>query len=181
MHDNQSQTHWAYIAGIMDADGCFMITRHKRKTQRKDYPHTVDQWSWTYLPAVKVCMIEPEAVTFLNKEMGYGTLTINGTRPSRPNSKPIYSWGIRNRTELPIFLENVIPFLRVKKDRAEFLLHYCKTAVSRDKRSRYFGLSKDELIYREESYQKMREFNGKKVGAETKFQGRESACDSPTL
>jgi hypothetical protein len=169
MQDNQRQAHWAYIAGLMDADGAFMLTRHKRKTQRGDYAHKVDNWSWTYMPSVKVCQVEPEAVFFLRDEMGLGTITINGTRPSRPNSRPIYQWGIRRRKQVHEFLEAVIPFLKIKKNRAEFLLEYCRTAINIDDRhSRYFGLDKDELIYREESYQKMRELNGKKAAATTK-------------
>jgi hypothetical protein len=179
MQDNQIQAHWAYIAGIMDADGCFMITRHKRKTQRKDYPHKVDNWSWTYMAAVKICMVESEAIDLVHGELGFGTVSLNGVRPSRPNSRPIYQWGLRNRKSIVPFLENVIPYLRVKKDRAKFLLNYCKTAANIDDRgSRYFGLSKDELVYREESYQKMREFNGKQAVATTKSEKRESACDS---
>ena len=179
MQDNQRQAHWAYIAGIMDADGCFMITRHKRKTQRKDYPHTVDHWSWTYMASVKICMVEPEAIDLLHKELKLGTMRLDGVRKSRPNSKPIYQWGIRNRKQIVPFLENVIPYLRVKKARAEFLLNYCFTAKHLDDRkSRYFGLDKNELIYREESYQKMREFNGKNAAATTKSHGHESASDS---
>jgi len=179
MEDNQNQAHWAYIAGIMDADGCFMITRHKRKTQRKDYPHQVEGWSWTYLPSAKICMVEPDAINLLHDKLHFGTISLNGVRPSRPNSKPIYQWGIRNRNEILRFLECVIPYLRVKKERAEFLLNYCKTAKNIDDRgSRYFGLEKEELVYREESYQKMRQFNGKKADATTKPQGPEKACDS---
>lgn len=179
MKDNQNQAHWAYIAGIMDADGCFMITRHKRKTQRKDYPHKVDNWSWTYLPSVKICMVEPEAIDLLYKNYGLGTLTLNGARPTRPNSRPIYQWGIRNRKQIIPFLEKILPYLRVKKERAQFLLDYCNTAKNIDDRcSRYFGLDKEELVYREESYQKMREFNGKRADATTKPLEHESACDS---
>jgi len=181
MQDNQRQAHWAYIAGIMDADGCFMITRHKRKTQRKDYPHKVDSWSWTYMASVKICMIEPEAINFIFNEMNFGTISLNGTRPNRPNSKPIYQWGIRDRNKIVPFLEEVIPFLRVKKDRAKFLLNYCKSAeYHRNRGTRYFGLSKEELIYREDSYQKMREFNGKKAAATTNPPKCESISDSLT-
>lgn len=182
MQDNQRQTHWAYIAGVMDADGCFMITRHKRKTQRKDYAHTVDQWSWTYLASVKICQVEPEAVFFIKSDMGFGTITHDGARLSRPNSRPIYQWGIRNRKDIIPFLEGVIPYLRIKRPRAEFLLNYCKTAKHIDDRgSRYFGLDKEELVYREESYQKMRELNNRKVAATTKSPERESVSDSLIL
>jgi hypothetical protein len=128
---------------------------------------------------VKICQIEPEAVLFLRDEMGLGTITLNGARLSRPNSSPIYQWGIRNREEVLKFLESVIPYLRIKRLRAMFLLDYCKTAVNlKDRGTRYFGLPKDELVYREESYQKMRELNGRKVAATTKPQKHESVSDS---
>ena len=64
MHDNQNQTHWAYMAGIMDADGCFMISKHKRRTKNKetqralDFPKNVEQWAFTNSPALKIAMIQ---------------------------------------------------------------------------------------------------------------------------
>lgn len=182
MHDNQSQAHWAYIAGVMDSDGCFMITKHNRKTTRKNHPHNVDGWSPVYLASVKISQVEPEAIDLVHKELGYGTVTIIGARPSRPNSKPLIQWGIRKRKDLIPFLENILPYLRIKKNRAEFLLRYCKNAafLETSRGPGYWGLDKDELVYREESYQAMRKLNGKNAGAETKPHGRESACYSPT-
>jgi hypothetical protein len=180
MQDNQSQTHWAYIAGIMDADGCFMISRHHRKTlKRVARLLNVERWSATYMANVKVCMIEPEAVRFIQNVSGIGKITLDGARSSRPNSKPIYHWLERDKAKIIPFLEQVIPFLKVKKNRAQHLLDYCKTV--KDCGKPYYGLSKEELNYREESYQKMREFNGNKVGATTKPLGRESVSDSLTL
>jgi hypothetical protein len=188
MYGNQSQTHWAYIAGVMDSDGCFMITRHKRKTLRKtekskQQKTNVNSWSWTYLASVKICQVEREAIDLIHNELGYGTMTLDGARPSRPNCKPIYQWGIRKRSELIPFLENVLPYLRIKKHKAEFLLNYCKKAkyLNTSRGPGYLGLDEDELIYREDSYQKMRELNDKKVGATTKSHGRESVSDSLIL
>jgi len=63
MQDNQKQTLWAYVAGIMDADGCFMIMRHRRKTKNRDtaraerFPKSVKKWAHDYLPALKIAMI----------------------------------------------------------------------------------------------------------------------------
>ena len=88
---------------------------------------------------------------------------------------------MRDRKKIVPFLESVMPYLRIKKNRAEFLLNYCKTATYSNKKSTYFGLSKEELIYREDSYQKMRELNGRNVAATTKSQGRESVSDSLNL
>ncbi|MGD0331223.1 MAG: hypothetical protein ABSB40_12410 [Nitrososphaeria archaeon] len=181
MQDNQRQTHtdWAYIAGIMDSDGCFMITRHKRKTQRKNYPHMVEGWSWTYMPSVKVAMINHEAIEFIVEKTQAGTCNLYGARPSRPNSHPMYEWGIRNRKQIVPFIENIMPYLKVKKQRAQFLLDYCKKAQYLETNAaKYYGLSKEELEYRESSYQQMKELNRIKVAATTKFPGPVRACDS---
>lgn len=176
MQDNQMQTHWAYIAGILDADGCFMITKHARKTPEGRKWHTLEKRSPTYMISIKIAMIEKEAIEFLTDHMGIGGYYLSGARPSRPNSKSIYQWYLRGRKAVIPFLENVIPFLRVKKDRAEFLLEFSKNIKMTT--DGYHGIPDDELNYREESYVKMREFNGNKVAATTKPQRRESVCDS---
>ena len=187
MQDNQSQTHWwAYMAGIMDADGCFMISKHKRKTKNKNtergnaFPKSVDNWSVTYSPAIKIGMIEPEAIDLILNTMKFGNMHIDGARKSRPNSKPIYHWYLRNKNEAVPFLEKIIPFLRIKKNRALHVLDFCKH-LQQYKNPCYRGLSKDELDYREDMYLKMREFNGNKVGATTKSQKHESVSDSLAL
>ena len=186
MHDNQNQTHWAYIAGIMDADGCFMIFKHKRKTKNKStdralaFPKNVDSWSYTYLPGVKIAMIEPEAIDFIQNEMGFGNMHIDGVRKDRPNSLPIYHWYDRNWRRLIPFLNGIMPFLRVKKKRALHLLDFCIHLRDFPLVS-YKGLPPEELHYREDMYIKMREFNGNKVGATTKSHGLERACDSLIL
>lgn len=183
MQDNQIQTHWAYIAGIMDADGCFMIFKHKRKTKNKltaralSFPKNVKSWAITYIPGVKICMIEPEAIQLIEKEMGFGHMGIDGARKNRPNSKPIYHWYMRDKFKTAIFLENVIPYLRIKKNRALHLLEYCKH-LQKIPNQGYRGLSQEELNYREDMYIKMREFNGNKVGATTKSPGPEKVCYS---
>lgn len=186
MQDNQSQTHWSYIAGIMDADGCFMIFKHKRKTKNKQteralsFPKNVDSWAITYLPGVKIAMIEPGAIDLIQNQMGFGYMHIDGARKNRPNSKPIYHWYMRDKNRIAEFIENLLPYLRVKKNRALHLLEFCRH-LQGVKLTGYKGLSKEELDYREDMYCKMREFNGNKVGATTKPQKHESVSDSLVL
>lgn len=186
MHDNQSQTHWSYVAGIMDADGCFMIMKHKRKTKNGsterslEFPKRVEQWSVTYLPCLKIAMIEPEAVYFIKDILGYGNIGIDGARKDRPNSKPIFHWYLRNKGKGAEFIRNVLPYLKVKRKRAEHLLKFCEHLESVFQEGRR-GIEPEELNYREEVYLKMREFNGSKVGATTKSHERESVSDSLIL
>lgn len=182
MHGNQRQTHWAYIAGIMDADGCFMIFKHKRKTKNGTstralaFPKTVEGWSISYLPGVKIAMIEPEAINLI-LELGFGNMHIDGARKSRPNSKPIYHWYMRKKEKLIPFLEGIIPYLRVKKDRAKHILDFCNYLCNFSNPC-YRGLSKKELDYREEAYLKIRSLNGSKVAATTESLRPERVSDS---
>lgn len=184
MQDNQRQTHeWSYMAGIMDADGCFMISKHNRQTRNriseraKAFPKKVDKWSFTYLPCAKIGMAEVEAIDLIMNQMNFGKMSIDGARKNRPHSKPIFHWRIREKNELVMFLEGVIPYLRIKKNRAQHLLDYCKH-LQIFPRTSYYGLPSEELDYREDMYIKMRKFNGNEVAATTKFPGHESACDS---
>lgn len=166
MQDNQSQAHWIYAAAIMDSDGCFMIARYKRGKR------------YDYLPNVKIAMINDGSINYIKSETGLGRILINGTRPSRPNSLPMYEWRITKRADLIIFLEGIIPYLRNKKDRAVFLLEYCNKIGHKEYGQRHIPMTKQELQYREESYLRMRELNAIKAGATTKFLGPEKACDS---
>ena len=185
MQDNQIQTSWAYIAGIMDADGCFMVITHRRQTKNGvtaralSFPKTLDHWSMSYLPCVKIAMIEPEAINLICDEMGFGKYNLESARPSRPNSKPIYHWYIRDKDRIMPFIQGIMPYLRVKKPRAEHLLAFCKHLQSYENPC-YKGLPPEELDYRQDMCLKMRKLNGSKVGAETKPHECENTSDSPT-
>lgn len=166
MQDNQMQAQWIYAAATMDGDGCFMIRKYNRQTG----PY--------YLPVVKICMINDGAINYIQKETGLGRIHITGTRPSRPNSKPLYEWTITNQADLITFLEGIMPYLRNKKDRAAHLLSFCKNRDFRPYGNRYRRFDQDELDYREDMYVKMRELNGNKAAATTEPPGPERACDS---
>ena len=170
MQDNQSQTHWIYAAGIMDSDGCFMITKRKIKGKERV----------EYMPIVKISMITDRSLKYIREKTGFGNILINGTRPSRPNSLPIYEWRITKVGDLRIFLKNILPYLQNKKERAEHLIDFCVIGNYRDHGAHAQGhkLTKEQLDYREQAYLKMRRLNGSKVGATTKSLGPVKACDS---
>ena len=174
MQDNQRQTHWAYVAGVLDADGCFMISKHSRQAEHKRKWSIVENWCPTYMPSIKIAMIEFESIDLVCNEMGFGHYNINGARKNRPNSKPIYHWYLRGKNNVIPFLKEVIPYLRVKKKRAEFLLEFSENM----KECTCKGVPIEEFNYREESYVKMREFNGNKVAATTKPRRSERISDS---
>ncbi len=164
MQDNQKQTLWAYVAGIMDADGCFMISRQKRGRKSLE----IGEFSLSHMAALKIAMIEEEAISFITHDLGFGAYNLEGARKDRKNSKPIYHWYLRQRQQVAEFLENVIPHLRVKKKRAEFLLEFVRRMEKYTDKRFCKRVTESELDYREQSYRRMREFNGNKVAATTK-------------
>ena len=170
MQDNQNQAHWAYAAGIMDSDGCFMIVKHKR---RKDGYH--------YVPTVRITMITDKAINYVIQSTGIGKVYINGIRKSRPNSLPLYEWRIFRREQIEKFIKGILPYLHNKKERAELLLEFLdKGKYGCHVRGSHKELNDEILHYREEMHHKMRELNGNNAGATTESLGSERTCDSLT-
>jgi len=178
MHDNQRQTLLSYFAGVLDSDGSLMLVRQNNSRTGTNK---------SYMPCIKIAMVQEEAIACITNDIGYGKYTIEGTRPSRPNCLPLFIWVTRKRAEVELLLEEVLPYMKVKKKQAEFLLEYCrrckKCSIPK------FGLAKEELDYREDSYQKMkvlnkeaydrmRKFPYNKVAATTEPQRSERINDS---
>lgn len=94
----------AYIAGVIDSDGCISIGRNAKR----------------YKPIVQITQVQPEAINFVNKIFG-GSYKIE----KRLSHKDIYKWRIQSRKNLGIFLEAIIPFLKIKREQAKIVIEYC--------------------------------------------------------
>lgn len=165
MQGNQKQTDWAYIAGVMDSDGCFMIIKQNRVFNGKNCPQ--------HTPTVKISQVEPECIKYITHDLGMGKYKLDRTRireyenGRRFGSKPMYDWYIRSREKLKPFLTGIIPYLRIKKNRAEILLEFCNS-IKLMHRGWYGPNSNSELARREDLYIKIRKLNSGKVAATTK-------------
>jgi len=98
MYDNQMEAllAYAYIAGIMDGEGAFMITRSTSGKGRL---------TPSYTARIKVCMTTREPLDFILKHTGLGTITGEDPRARRPKSKPCYVWQIHSLVNVPIFID----------------------------------------------------------------------------
>jgi hypothetical protein len=95
-----NETESAYTAGIIDGEGCIRL---QRKTFGLD---------------VSVGNTDLNLLIWL-KEVWGGKIYLNGVRAKRPtgNNKPFFHWRICGAMAFP-FLEQIVPFLVIKKDRA---------------------------------------------------------------
>ena len=165
----------AYVAGLIDGEGCLDLARQKRIDMHgKIY----------YRPRLRICLTEKEIIEWLQKSFG-GNIT---TRKGQNNNKDTYSWSILGKKRLLPFLRKVYPYLKIKRRQAEILVKCFKTQDSENYTRNPFGyfpkLNEGVVEKREELYWKIRQFNqrGKFVQLErlkkaTPFRG----CDSLNL
>ena len=134
----------AYIAGAMDGDGSFSIVKNNTKASPNYYP-ILQFTNWR------------KSVVYLLKDV-FGGHIIKSKPSLRKDGSlghAIYRWKLRSGNNVKPALERLIPFLRIKKDRASFLLDF----VNNFKFIRGYRIEKDVLESRESSYIKMIDYN----------------------
>lgn len=137
----------AYAAGLMDGDGSFSI----RKLKTKANPQ--------YFPLLQLQKHKMEMLDFLKEHFG-GTIFIGKPRISKDGSegKAVYRWRLRSNVNVKPMLEAIIPYLKTKKERAEFLLEFINSFTF----ERGIFLSSEKLADRERSYLNMMHLNSAK-------------------
>lgn len=156
MYDNQSQAAYAYIAGLIDGEGAFMISRSTSGKGRK---------TPSYTPRIKVGMTTKPSVDFIVKHTGIGKYSYEPTRKSRPTRKGYWIWQIHSLEQVIKFLDLIEPYLVLKKPQAAHLRMYCERFTRQ--RKCMDGVPKNEKVFREEAYHEMRKLNGRLAGATT--------------
>lgn len=103
----------AYAAGIMDGEGSFCVCSIA--------PGTKGSVTRSYRPSIEVGMVDKQSIALLQKNWGGNILQRNITR--RNGTKPYYHWYLR-QDEMPLFLNEIYPFLRIKQPQAALLLKF---------------------------------------------------------
>lgn len=103
---------WAYLAGLIDGEGTVTITHHRQHGREK----------FQYKPFVYVTNTDLPLIEFLQKTFG-GSITKNNKKKS-PRHKPCHAWRVMSLDGIRIVLENTMPYLVIKKERALLLLRF---------------------------------------------------------
>jgi hypothetical protein len=99
----------AYVAGLMDAEGCFSIYKPTPKNGK----------ATPYQPRIVMSSVELPLVKWLVETFG-GFYTAH--RPAK--GQVWYQWNINGRSAAPTFLTNILPYLRIKKEEALVLQEF---------------------------------------------------------
>jgi len=117
----------AYIAGIVDGEGCICIAQTYRK--RKNF---LEQWL-----QVQIKMVDGQAIKLINKF--YPASLTRQKKTAKPTIHPCWCY-ITQALRAQRFLKDLLPYLRVKRKQAEFGIQFQDTKQDNHK-LRNFGVS----------------------------------------
>ena len=132
-------TDWAYLAGVLDSDGCVSISKQTRNNR----PY--------YSLRVFIANSSRPLIDWLLTNIGGSAFISNRHAPK--HHKTVWRWTVRGYEAIPI-LRKVIPYLRVKCKRAELAIQFAKTLRSDSRK-----LTDKELKQRERLHAILRSMN----------------------
>ena len=162
-HDNPQQTVLAYLAGIIDGEGCIRIAKADSK---RFSSHNAN---------VNCGMTHPDAIELLHQTFGG---SIRWTQPTCKNAspcKPLRYWYASGTDSVARVLRVLYPYLRTKKKQAAIVLDFC---MNKQDGRRPGGVGQEEHRWREQLYQEVKKLNHRGVAATTEYSSPEKGSDS---
>jgi len=128
---------WIWLAGFFDGEGTILVSKYTRTRDGR----------LRVVPEVMVSNTCKPIMMNISE-----TIDMPLAERKREDRKWIYELRIRKIENIVLFLEKIIPYLRIKRAQAELLYAYCKSRVERPFRSEY---SQEEI----QNFNKIRELN----------------------
>lgn len=139
---NTSPEFLSYMCGLLDTDGSFSIKKEKRKNECK---------SAVYSLIVSLSMTDIKGLNRIIENCPYGNITTIKAKTCRTGFT--YRWGLYGKKDMTSFLEEILPYIRLKKDKVKIMLEFINgftpTAYCRE------GVSQENIDFRESCYQRM--------------------------
>jgi hypothetical protein len=100
----------AYLAGIVDGEGCIQFHRRNAKDGRKP----------VYVLAVSIANTSPALLDWLETRLPHRAYIHRHTH-SKPQWRDRYDWVLSGNRQVLIFLKEITPYLVIKKEQAILL------------------------------------------------------------
>lgn len=163
MQGNQRQAVlWAYLAGLIDGEGSFVIQKTPVDKISKSSRCVSDK----YLAYFCIGMVDKAPLDLIQETIGSGKVYEERV----PDRRSIWRIRFGGRVTLIPFIKELLPYLIVKKKQAELLLDFCENWATPGKKEHGYRdrISDQELQRREEAYLQMRKLNAVGAAATTK-------------
>jgi len=115
----------AYIAGIIDGEGCISIQVERRR--RIIYGKEIN--TVTFRPYLEVGMTDEACLRFIHKAIGLGSLRL---KKHEPPLKDSWALVVTGQSNLTMILSLVIPYLIVKRKQGELTREFCMSRMFED-------------------------------------------------
>lgn len=114
-----TDTDKAYFAGLLDGEGC---VGYYARTSKNVMYHSA---------SLHICMTDPRPAQWIMGTLRCGRVSFS-LKPG--NRKPVYSWQLCNQPEIRQLLMIIRPFLLVKGEQVDVILHLWELEDSDPKR-----------------------------------------------
>jgi len=113
LHQALTLTEAAYLAGMIDADGTITLTKTKNNSRNTSYIY----------PKVMIYNTNENLMKWIVSKLG-GKYIISVKKGHGKAKKDCYRYDVYGREKQIAFLEKIIPFMIIKKDRATLVKKY---------------------------------------------------------
>ena len=134
-----SEADLAYLAGLIDSEGCFRICHFQSKRPGR---------SRSYIPVLEIGNTKHCIFSWLRMRFG-GSMVYR--EPTSRNHNPMIIWSLRSKA-LYTILTKILPYLRTKKERCEKLIELQETSIKNGGNRK-----SDEFRIRQKEIQSIRE------------------------
>jgi hypothetical protein len=110
-----SETEKAYLAGIIDGEGSILVSRVSRPANRSGY---------RFYPVVQIINTSKQMLEWVSTVTGIGKI-YNKKHAGEGAKRKAYTWKTKHQ-QVRRVLEQILPYLIIKKDSAENCIEFCK-------------------------------------------------------
>ena len=137
---------WSYFSGIIDTEGSFSIRKNKPSCGSKNYK---------YGPLIQLSMATFETMNYIRRNLSFGNICFPKAITTQRGF--VYKLAFGKIDECKFVIEQLIPFLKFKKELALIVLDFCDNYnVVKHCRG---GIPEEEIAFRESCYQKVININ----------------------
>jgi len=126
-----SETEKAYFTGFLDARARFTAYIRSLKRRRNRQIDTL----------VRIDSTNLDILLLLQSYFG-GTVIVQNR--SDVHRQKIYAWQLRDKNDIAYMIEQILPYLKLKRKQAALLMQYCKSRLEKIKEDPFVPISKHE-------------------------------------
>jgi hypothetical protein len=141
-----AETTLAYVAGLLDGEGCILISRHKKQ-------RASGKVGLEYFFQVGITNTDKPIIDWLKTTFG-GNVS-NHSSSSKNKGKPGWQWRLSSKHARP-FLVSILPHLRIKQKQAALAIEFQNVLIAKGQGIHYVA---GDMAIRESYRQKMMVLN----------------------